>query len=206
MGLPVEAILSLLEAHPYLWLFPLVLVEGPIATVSAGSLVATGFMSWPVAYAVAVAADLAGDTLYYLLGRSARRPRPGRLLVRLGLTWEKLAAVEASFGRNDAKAIVGAKIADFAAIPVFVAAGMTKMGYGRFLGLTLAATVPKAAILMALGYFAGGQVLHLAGRLDPPAAALLVLLAPITCWLVAKKVMSRIRKHRIRTSSKEENR
>jgi hypothetical protein len=31
----------------------------------------------------------------------------------------------ASFGRNAGKALVGAKIADFAAVPVFVAAGLT---------------------------------------------------------------------------------
>jgi hypothetical protein len=68
MSLPIETAVTLLEAHPYLLLFPLVLLEGPIATVAAGLLVATGIMSWPVAYAVAVTADLAGDTPYRRLG------------------------------------------------------------------------------------------------------------------------------------------
>ncbi len=109
MSLPIETVLSLLEAYPYLLLFPLVLLEGPIVTVAAGLLVAAGLIGWPVAYAVAVTADLTGDTLYYLLGRSARHPRAGRLLARLGLTEEKLAAMGASFGRNEGKALVGAK-------------------------------------------------------------------------------------------------
>lgn len=193
MSLPVETVLALLGAHPYLLLFPLVLLEGPISTIAAGLLVAAGLMGWPVAYAVAVTADLAGDTFYYLLGRSARHPRAGRLLARLGLTGEKLAVMEASFGRNGGKALVGAKVADFAAVPVFVAAGLARVGYGRFLGWTAAATVPKAGLLMLGGYFAGEQALALAGRLAPGPLASVALLAlvPIACLPVARKVLGR---------------
>ena len=190
MSLPIETVLSLLEAHPYVLLFPLVLLEGPISTVAAGLLVAMGLMDWPVAYAVAVTADLTGDTFYYLLGRSARSPHAARPLAHLGLTPEKLAAMEASFGRNEGRALVGAKVLDFAAVPVFVAAGLTKVGYGRFLGWTAAATIPKAALLMLGGYFAGGQALALVGRLAPGPLASLALLAflPIAYLLLTKKV------------------
>ena len=177
MSLSIEAILALLEAHPYVLLFPLILLEGPISTIAAGLLVATGLIGWPVAFAVAVGADLAGDTLYYLLGRSARHPRAARLLDHLGLTQQKLAAMETSFGRNQGKALVGAKVADFAAVPVFVVAGLTRVGYWRFLAWTGAATVPKAGLLMLAGYLAGEQALALAGRLAPGPLAALALLA-----------------------------
>ena len=193
MSLSIETVLALLEAHPYVLLFPLVLLEGPIATMSAGLLVAAGLIGWPLAYAVAVTADLAGDTLYYLLGRSARHPRAARLLARLGLTGEKLSAMEASFGRNGGKALVGAKVADFAAVPVFVAAGLTKVGYGRFLAWTAAATVPKAGLLMLFGYFAGEQALALVGRLaaGPLASVALLALVPVAYLLIARKVLVR---------------
>ena len=191
MSLPIETVLSLLEAHPYVLLFPLVLLEGPISTAAAGLLVAMGLMDWPVAYAVAVAADLTGDTFYYLLGRSARHPRAGHLLARLGLTPEKLAAMEASFGRNEGRALVGAKVLDFAAVPVYVAAGLTKVGYGRFLAWTAAATMPKAGLLVLGGYFAGGQALALIERLAPGPLASLALLAlvPAAYLLLTKKVL-----------------
>ena len=193
MSLSIETISALLKAHPYLLLFPLVLVEGPISTITAGLLVATGIMVWPIAYVVAVTADLAADTFYYLLGRSARYPRAGRLLARLGLTREKLTAMETLFGRNEGKALVGAKVADFAAIPVFLAAGLSKVGYGRFLAWTAAATVPKTGLLLLGGYFAGGQSLALAGRLSPGPLASLALLAlvPAAYLLIAKTVLSR---------------
>lgn len=190
MSLPVETVLSLLEAHPYLLLFPLVLLEGPIATVAAGLLVATGLMDWPVAYAVAVAADLAGDSLYYALGRRARRPEIGGLLAGLGLTPERLVAMEGRFSGKAGRAILGAKVVDAAAVPVFVAAGLTKVGYWRFLGWTAAATAPKAALLITLGFFAGGQALDLIERLAPGPAALMVLLviAPFGALIASKKI------------------
>ena len=193
MGLSIDTILSLLAAHPYLLIFPLVVLEGPISTIAAGLLVATGVMSWPVAFAIAVTADLSGDTFYYLLGRSARYPRIARRLVRLGLTQEKLAAMEASFRRNDGRALVGAKVVDVASVPVLVAAGLTKVGYGRFLAWVAAATVPKAGLLMLGGFFVGGQALALAERLAPGPVASLALLAlvPVAYLLVAKMVLSR---------------
>lgn len=208
MSLPVETVLSLLQAHPYLLLFPLVLLEGPIATVAAGLLVATGLMDWPVAYAIAVTADLAGDSLYYALGRGARRPRVGSLLARLGLTPERLAAMEASFAGKAGRAILGAKVVDAAAVPVFVAAGLTKVGYGRFLGWTAAATAPKAAVLMAFGYFAGQQALALLQRLDPGPAALLALLvaAPVAALIFSKQVTGRVPVYAKQTTVKEQNR
>lgn len=196
MSLPIETVLSLLEAHPYLLLFPLVLLEGPIATIAAGLLVATGVMAWPVAYAIAVTADLAGDSLYYAAGRGARRPGVGGLLSRVGLTQERLAVMEASLSGKAGRAILGAKVVDAAAVPVFVAAGLTKVPYWRFFGWTAAATVPKAALLMGLGYLAGGQALAFAERLAPGPLASLALLAlvPLAYLVVVKTVLSRVPK------------
>jgi hypothetical protein len=52
-------------------------VGGPDLHRRRGLLVAAGLIGWPAAYAVAVTADLTGDTLYYLLSQSARHPRAG---------------------------------------------------------------------------------------------------------------------------------
>ncbi len=178
----VEAIIPLLEAHPYLLLFPLAMVEGPMATVCAGALVSAGLARWAPALSLVVAADLAGDTLYYLIGRSGRRPWAGRLLSRLGLREERLARLEVAFHKNGAKALVGAKVADFAAIPTLTAAGFARMDYGRFLGCNLALTIPKSAALLAIGFFFGQSALHFARYMDGASAALLV---PIPVAVIA---------------------
>ena len=91
----VEVLLSLLEAHPYLWLFPLAVVEGPLVAMVAGSMVSLGLVSWPLAYALVVAADLLGDTTFYLLGRFGHRPWVRRALGRLGVRRSSLDRLEA---------------------------------------------------------------------------------------------------------------
>ncbi len=187
----IEAVLSLLEAHPYLLLFPLVMLEGPLATLCAGFLVATGFASWPVVYAIVVGADLTSDTLYYLLGRSGRRPRPRRLVRRLGLTEGRLARLEKKIRTNAAKALIGAKIVDAAAIPVLVATGLAKVGYGRFLTWNVATTLPRAAVLMAVGFFFGGQAIQ---YLDRDSAFVVLVALALAVWLATRVLSKRISK------------
>lgn len=192
--LSLEAVLSLLEAHPYLLLFPLVMLEGPLATLCAGFLVAAGFANWPVVYAIAVGADLTADTLYYLLGRSGRRPLPRRLVRRLGLTEGRLAKLEKEVRANAAKALIGAKIVDAAAIPVLVATGLAKVAYGRFMTWNVPATLSRAAVLMALGYFFGEQAVQ---YLDRTSAFVTLVALAVAVWLAARVLSKR--------TSKEDN-
>jgi membrane-associated protein len=188
----VETLFSLLEAHPYLLLFPLVAVEGPLATLCAGLLVAAGLVSWPLAYPLVVAADLLGDAFYYLVGRSARRSRLRGHLPRFGLTDERLAELGRAFRKNEGKVLVGAKVADLAAIPTFVAAGLVRVGFGRFLAWTLAATLPKAALLMVLGFLFG---LPAARYLDPLTMFALVLIV-LSGYLAAAGFYRRLRRRK----------
>jgi len=184
--LSIEAALSLLKGHPYLLLFPLVMLEGPLATVCAGFLVAAGFANWYLLYAIAVGADLAADTIYYFLGRSARYPRPRRIVRRFGLTGGRLARFEEVVRANAAKAVIGVKIVDAAAIPVLVATGLAKMDYGRFLLWDAAATLPKAAVLMAVGFLLGEQAIQYLDR----GSAFVALFALVLAASLAARVLS----------------
>ena len=114
----VEAISSLLETHPDLWLFPLAVVEGPLVAMVAGTIVSLGLISWPVAYPLVVAADLVGDSAFYLLGRFGHRPRVRRVLGRLGVKRSSLDGLEALFRKKGARVLVGGKLTHFAGAPV----------------------------------------------------------------------------------------
>jgi membrane-associated protein len=187
----VQGLLSLLEAHPYLWLFPLAVVEGPLVAMVAGSMVSLGLVSWPLAYPLVVAADLLGDTAFYLLGRFGHRPQVRRALGRLGVKRSSLDALEAVFRKRGARVLVGGKLTHFAGAPVLAAAGLARVGYGRFLLWNLVATIPKSAALMAAGYLFGLQAVRYLDR--GSALLLLVSLAVIAC-LVAWKLSTRDRR------------
>lgn len=127
------AIWSWLQADSYLLLFPLIVIEGPLTTVLAGTLVSAGAMTFPLAGALAVAAKVAADTAVFTAGRLSRHPRTQAVLTRFRLTAERRARTEAAVSGNLPGLLLGAKVADLAAIPVILAAGASGTGYLRFL-------------------------------------------------------------------------
>jgi membrane-associated protein len=187
----VDGLLSLLEAHPYLWLFPLAVVEGPLVAMVAGSMASLGLISWPLAYPLVVAADLVGDTAFYILGRFGHRLWVRRALGRLGVKRSSLDRLEALFRKRGARVLVGGKLTHFAGAPVLAAAGLARVGYGRFLLWNLAATVPKSAALMAAGYLFGWQAVR---YLDRGSALLLLISLAAIVGLAAWKLPKRDRR------------
>jgi membrane protein DedA with SNARE-associated domain len=170
-------------AYPYLVMFGLMVVEGPLAMVTSGMLVATGAMTFVVAVLLAVVADVGADSAYFFAGRLARRStsdgRVTRLLARAGATAERRARLEASVHRSLARIMLGAKIFDSAAIPVLVTAGGAGVGYLKFLRWNLLLTIPKATLLLLVGALIGD-------RIRPyltPVNGLLFAAAGLTAWL-----------------------
>jgi membrane protein DedA with SNARE-associated domain len=149
-------------AHSYLVMFGLMVVEGPLAMVTSGMLLATGVMSFLVVLLLAVVADVGADTAYFFAGRLARRStasgRVTRLLAQLGATAERRTRLELSMHRSLARILLGAKVFDTAAIPVIVTAGGAGVRYSRFLRWNLAFTIPKATLLLLVGALIGDRV------------------------------------------------
>lgn len=167
--------MNLLE-HPYALLGPLVLVEGPAATVTAGSLVGAGLaLFWP-AWAIVVLADLAGDSLLYLIGRSAHHPRSARLLTRLGLTDRRRSRFTAAVRQSLPRLVLTAKVADFLAIPAYVSAGVARVPFARFAAWVTAGAAVRGAALLGVGALVGsrfhGNILLLTGAVAATAVLL----------------------------------
>lgn len=170
-------------AHPYLVMFGLMVVEGPLAMVTSGMLVATGVMTFLVTLLLAVVADVGADTGYFFAGRLARRSTSGgrttRLLARLGATAERRRRLEASMHGSLARILLGAKVFDSAAIPVIVTAGGAGVPYLRFLRWNVAFTIPKVALLLLVGALIGDRVRPYL----TPANGLLFAAAGVGIWL-----------------------
>ncbi|GES26982.1 hypothetical protein Aple_098810 [Acrocarpospora pleiomorpha] len=160
--------------HPYALLGPLVLVEGPAATVLAGSLVGTGMATfWPILLIV-VAADVAGDSVMYVLGRFGTRPRVARILRRLGLTVQRQDRLTAAVTRSLPRVVAGAKAVDITAVPAFLAAGLARVPYRRFVSWIVPASAVRAAVLLGIGVLFGREAADL---LNSPATAIALTLA-----------------------------
>lgn len=180
--------------HPYAALGLLVLVEGPAATVFGGSLVGAGLVAfWPILLIVVVA-DVTADSVLYLLGRLGARPRVARLLRRLGLTAVRRERLTAMINDDLPRVVAGAKAVDLAAVPAFLAAGLARVPYRRFVSWTAAASTVRAVLLLAVGAVFGHSV---AGLLDSPVVLALTIALAVTVglatWLVRRRTGRRFR-------------
>lgn len=97
-----QQIIFLLNAHKYLFLFPVV-VEGPIITVIGGFLSSLGLLNKFIAYAVVVVGDIVGDIMYYALGYYGRQRFVKRWGRFLGITFERVERLEKHFEKTAVK-------------------------------------------------------------------------------------------------------
>lgn len=148
----MEAIRALLQEQGIALLFVLAVVEGPVATVVAGALAAAGLFDPLAVLAVALAGDLVGDVLLYMLGRFcprlARRLFPGRMPMQP-------AGLHAVFARRGGWLLFIGKLTHVAGFAVILTAGFARMAVVPFLMFSLAASLPKVALLAALGWVFG---------------------------------------------------
>lgn len=134
---------------------PLAVLEGPVVSVVAGYLVKLGLLGAPLSFVVLVLGDLLGDVMLYSLGRQGRARVALPWLSALGVTRRRLARLLRAFRVRGGRILILGKLTHAAGFAVLLAAGMARMPFARFLGLSLLATLLKVAVLMALGWFYG---------------------------------------------------
>lgn len=150
----LDQAIVLLRDYGYVILFLLAVVEGPIITVLGAFLSAQNYFNIFIVYGVVVTGDLAGDLLYYAVGRFGRTHLLERFAPLTGFTPARLAWLEDNWKSHGPKALIIAKYTQtgFIALP---AAGAIRMPIAPFLFYNLVATMPKALALCLLGYLFG---------------------------------------------------
>jgi len=143
------------STYGYLAVFFLSLLEGPIVTVYAALLAAQGLLSLPLVYLSVVAGDLAGDLLFYAIGRHGLGHRywPRRFRSRGFL--RRLAVLRGKLRDHAGAALLFGKLTQAFGFGILLAAGAARIRLGAFLIYNLLGTLPKSAALMAVGYFFG---------------------------------------------------
>jgi len=144
--------------YRYLILFPLTVIEGPIVTVTAGLMTSLGLMNFYIVYAIVIAGDLAGDGLYYSIGRWGRRPleRWGKFI---GINNEKIRFIEGHFKDHGGKTLIAAKLSHAVGGIVLISAGIARIPFRKFIFFNFWATLPKSLVLLLIGYYFGNTYL-----------------------------------------------
>lgn len=174
----------------YLVLLLATIVEGPIATVFAGFLSASGTMNIYLTFFIAVVGDLIGDILYYSLGRWGRDGLREKYGKYFGINREKIKALEGYYSSHSGKTILLSKIAHGVGTVFLFAAGASRMPLGRFILFNFIGTIPKSLALLSAGYFFGQFYNRIGEIFDYIAVGTLTLalIILIIYLLVAKSV------------------
>jgi membrane protein DedA with SNARE-associated domain len=168
-----DLIHHLLEQYGYFILFLGAIVEGPIVTIIAAFIASQGYFDIYTVYAVAVVGDLFGDLAYYGIGRAGA---PARIWSVLGITEGRLARAARYFERHGAKLLLFAKYTQ-TGIVILPVSGAARMPVGKFLWYNLLGTLPKAMVLLLVGYFFG----YAYSRIDNDLTRGFFLFAGILC-------------------------
>jgi len=186
-----DYLLTLLVEYKY-WLFvPLMIIEGPIVTVAAGVLSASGFVNFWLMYLLAVAGDVTGDTIYYLVGRFGPENLKRRFAKWLRATESDVQEAKENFRKSAIKHLLFGKLIDGIGAALLFAAGVAEIPYRRFISLVTIVTIPKSFILIMLGFYFGNLYYQIGSFFDILGAiGILILLGGILFFFYKKQKVS----------------
>jgi len=151
----LQQIFIFLAAYKYFFLFPAVVVEGPIITIIAGFLSSLGHLNLFIAYVLIVVGDIVGDAVYYAFGYYGRRGLIERWGRFLGVTIERIQRLEKHFAMHSGKTLIIGKLSHAVGGVVLVAAGIAKVPFWKFTWYNFISSLPKSLILLLIGFYFG---------------------------------------------------
>jgi len=150
-----QTILSGFQHWGYLPLFALMVVEGPIASVTGAFLASLGYLSLPIVYGLSVMGDILGDVVLYWLGYWGGRPFLFKAERFLKIKQPIIESLEKRFQKSGAKIIFYVKATTGLCWITFILAGVARMKFFRFLWFSFLGGLSWGTLLVFLGYFFG---------------------------------------------------
>ena len=150
---PIEFLVNGIRSHPYITIWIVSTVEGRVSSFLTGMLAAEGYLNPLGAYAIFVPMCIAGDVLFYFLGRTGGIA--GTCLSRKSW-WPKFRPSNAERIRQSLpRALIVAKITGIASKPTILLAGMVHMPLAHFCRITIPCTLILYFVYISVGYFLG---------------------------------------------------
>jgi membrane protein DedA with SNARE-associated domain len=168
MGTTLATTLSILATYGYYIILPISIVEGPIIAPLSGVLVSLGTLNWFWVFVVLLLGDTIGDLIWYIAGHRGGNWFIARWGTHFGITEQRIEHFKRLFAKHDSKILLLGK-AHITGLPVGIAllfsAGVTRMHFGRYMLWNTIGSIPKIAILEALGYYLGNGFVQSGGTL-----------------------------------------
>lgn len=174
--------------YPYIILFLVTFVEGPIATLSGGSLAAAGVMHVIPVYFTIVLANLTADLGWYSLGRFGKVNWLERIAPKIGISSRKIQELTRGIQKQAPKLLFLTKFSTGFPIPTLIATGLGRVPVHRWFWASMCGELIKSAILVGVGYYFSKTLRQTTGTVQTTIWILtgLILVAGIV-WSVLRK-------------------
>ncbi len=150
-----QFIFAFLKHYGYFVMLPLMIIEGPVVTIMAAMLASLGAFWWPFVLLFSILGDLIGDMLFYGLGHRYGLGFVRRVGKYIGITEKLVTRMEKYFTRHGGKTIFAVKSTTGLCWATFVAAGIVKMDFKKFVKYSFYGGIVWSGFLVAMGYFYG---------------------------------------------------
>lgn len=148
-------IIQFITQYGYMILLPLMIIEGPIVTIIGALLASLGILNVWVVFALSIIGDLIGDLLFYGAGYKWGMKFVSHVGKHIGITRTLVLRLEKFFIKHGGKTIFMVKTTTGLCWATFVAAGIVKMPFKRFVMFSFFGGVLWSGFLVAMGYFFG---------------------------------------------------
>jgi membrane protein DedA with SNARE-associated domain len=138
---------------PYLGLFLVTFIEGPIATLAGGAFASSGVMQPLPVFLAIVLANLTADMGWYSLGRCGKVGWLSKIACKLGIDPCKVDQLSEGIQANAPRLLFMSKFTTGFPIPTLIATGLNKVPLRRWIAPLVSGELIKSALLISVGYF-----------------------------------------------------
>ncbi len=150
-----QEIFNFMSHYGYWVILPLMIIEGPIATIMAAILASLGAFNVWVVLIFSIVGDIVGDVLFYLAGYFWGMAFVTKVGKYIGITEKLVLKMEKYFQRHGGKTIFTVKSTTGLCWAAFTAAGIVGMDFKKFLKYSVLGGFFWSGFLVAMGYFYG---------------------------------------------------
>ncbi len=148
-------IVQFLTDYGYWVILPLMIIEGPIVTILAAFMATQGIFDVRVVLVLSIIGDITGDIMLYAVGRVWGMTFVRRVGKYMGITESLVLKMKVFFERHGGKTIFSVKSTTGLCWATWVAAGIVKMNFGKFVWYSFLGGIVWSAFLVFMGYFFG---------------------------------------------------
>lgn len=150
-----QDVFQFLSHYGYFIMLPLMILEGPVATIIAATMAALGAFNVFIVLILSISGDMIGDIILYGLGYKFGMGFVSRVGKYIGITEKLVNRMKKYFEHHGGKTIFAVKSTTGLCWATFTAAGIVKMKFKKFVLHSFLGGIVWSSFLVMMGYFYG---------------------------------------------------